>query len=138
MWVILIPQAVTSAIDFAERGGDSILDNERFQQMRQAVGDAPASSVSFVDLEQTVPNTWQGPLLVGQLASSMGIAMAPADDGAAIAVLPPLGRLPPLLEPAGQVAWSDDEGWHLRSTSPFRTSRSTRYVMPPLETSTLR
>ncbi|MEX1016731.1 MAG: hypothetical protein WDZ31_08290 [Phycisphaeraceae bacterium] len=123
----LLPQSVMAAIDFAQAGGPSILDNERFQAVRGWLGAPPASAVTFTDLEATAPHTYGSTMMIGQLASSIAIAMSPADDGRAMALLPSLGKLMAHLGPAGQVAWADDAGWHSQSVSPFPGSQMLGY-----------
>lgn len=120
LYVGLYPQSVLAAGDFArahaQGGGDSIVTNPRYQQVRARLGNEKASSILFADLPQTAAGSYQNLVFISQLGSGM-IAMAGGD--AMPMLLPPFNRLEPYLAPAGKTAWSDEQGYHVRAISPF-------------------
>src|SRR5205085_1807896 len=91
--------------------------NKDFKALRQRLlaGGAKASSVQFMDLQQTAPGGYQTWLMLSSFArfgDMFGI------DSPAI-MFPPLDVLMQHLAPAGSVTWSDDTGFHMRGVGPF-------------------
>lgn len=119
LYVGLFPQTVLAAGARAaggSSGGDSILDNDAYLAMRDRLGGGEASAVVFADLPRTAEGSYQNLVMLSQMGTGM-LAMFGADPVPTL--LPPFAKIQPLLSPAGQVAWSDDAGYHCRSVSPF-------------------
>lgn len=114
LFVALSPQAIVTATVYAGQQNNSIVQNEKFQAVRQALGGRAGSTLMFVDLPQTAPMAYQQYLMLTQMLASV----TPGDTGAAM-LLPPLAEILPHLAPAGEVSWLDDDGWHLLARSPF-------------------
>ncbi len=122
LYVSLYPQVLASALAHQPGKDKSILENQKFTDLRKRLGvpAGGASSVQFADLERTVPvgyGTW---LLVSRyigMADLFGMK-APA------MLIPPMHVLQQHLAPAGAVTWTDDAGWHMRGTSPFPGSET--------------
>lgn len=117
LYVALFPQTVASAANAAIAGGDrkSILDNPDFSALRQRLGGATASTISFYDLPKSAPLGYPYVLAATRVlgfADMFGL-QTPA------AVLPPLEKIMPTLAPAGGVAWADDTGLHAKAVTPF-------------------
>ncbi|MEX0885980.1 MAG: hypothetical protein WD009_06030 [Phycisphaeraceae bacterium] len=119
LYVGLLPQALTRAIDFAMDGGPSIHDNERFMQVRAWLGEQAGQMHSFTDVQRAAEAVYGSTLMLGQMLPAMLVAMDADADGAALHLLPTLGELRDLLEPAGAVSWADDDGWHVRHITAF-------------------
>jgi hypothetical protein len=115
LYVGLYPQTVLSAGDRARLGG-SILDNKAFQAIRARLGGGEATSIVFADLPRTAEGSYQNLVLISQMGSG-ALAMFGADPMPML--LPPYARIERFVQPAGEVAWSDDDGYHWRSISPF-------------------
>jgi len=111
--VSLMPQAVPSAFEQIRPGNKSILDNEAFIAMRKRLGAPAASSIQFIDLPRTAPDSY------AMLSMVVGVANMFAGPEAEPGMLPPLSRLLPELSPAGSAAWTDEAGWHFKAVSPF-------------------
>jgi hypothetical protein len=120
LYVGLFPQTVLAAGARAagggNSGGDSILDNDAYLALRDRLGGGETSAVVFVDLPRTAEGSYQNLVMLSQMGTGM-LAMFGADPVPTL--LPPFAKVRPLLSPAGQVAWSDDAGYHCRSVSPF-------------------
>ncbi len=118
LYVGLFPQTVMMAGDRARAGGPTILDSERFQAVmtRLDAGGAGASSSVYTDLPRTAGDAEQDMVMLTQIGSGL-LAMFGGDSVPIL--LPPFARIQPLLKSTGQVAWSDDAGYHSRSISPF-------------------
>jgi hypothetical protein len=117
LYITLFPQAIVMADLYAQQSGPSILDNEKFLAVRKrALGGAaePATSLTYVDLPQTAPQSYQGYMMLTQTVAAMMPAEAAPDM-----LLPPLGLILPHLEPAGSAGWADEAGFHCRGVSPF-------------------
>lgn len=111
----LTPQTVLAAIDRLDQPG-SINQHDDFAALRETIGTRRLTAVTWVDLRRTAPSSYPNFLLLESLATG-GASMA---TGQPIPmVLPPLGRLKPMLEPAHAIAWVDDAGWHYDSQMPF-------------------
>ena len=119
LYVGLLPQAVTEAIDFAIDGGDAITAREGFADMRESLGQSDVLTRSYTDLAPAAEAVYGELLIIGQMLPSLLVAMDHDADGAALHRLPTLGQLRSLLEPAGRVAWASDDGLHTRSITPF-------------------
>lgn len=114
LYIALFPQAIVSAAMYAQQEGQSILENPTFQAIRATLGDHAAASLSFTDLPVTIGAAYQSYLMLTQMLT----AMMPGDDAPTM-LLPPLAALMPYVTPAGSIAWADETGWHVASTSPF-------------------
>jgi hypothetical protein len=114
LYIALFPQTVAAAAAPREK---SILDNDHFVSLRKTLGPGGASptAISFFDLPRTTPDGYPYVLATTRLlgfADMFGFQTPPA-------VLPSLDKLMPMMEPAGQVAWSDDAGIHSKGIVPF-------------------
>src|SRR5258705_3628654 len=115
IYVALQPQIAASAAAAAGKGG-SILDNPAFAAARKREGGARASSMSFINLQETIASSYATTLAISRIALGFsdifGVEAPPI-------VIPPLHKLREHLGPASAVAWSDDAGWHSKSISSF-------------------
>ena len=111
----LYPQVISAAAKNAGRNGQSILQNERFVDLRKRLGGEKATSIQFLDLQQTAPDAYGLWLLITR-ASGFGDVLG---VNAPPMVLPPLEKLTAHLSPAGQITWVDDQGLHARAIEPF-------------------
>lgn len=115
LYVALQPQIVASAAAVSGKGG-SILDNPKFVAARQAIGGPNASSIGYVDLQETVTSSYPTTLAIARIgagfADMFGV-QAPA------MLIPPLHKLREHLGTASSASWTDDAGWHSKSISPF-------------------
>lgn len=120
LYLGLYPQVVAAA---AQRPVDqgSILDNPKYVALTQRLGQQQAGVMQFLDLPHTAPLGYQSWLMLSRTILGMGDLFgvpAPA------MVVPPLQKIMAELSPAGAVAWSDDNGYHARSISPFPGSET--------------
>lgn len=111
----LYPQIVAAAADHVSSKGKSILENETFLATRKKLGGEKASAIQFVDLPKTVANGYSTWLLLMSYIKMGDLFGVPTPA----IILPPLNTLAAHMTPAGSVSWSDESGWHMRSTSPF-------------------
>lgn len=116
LYVGLYPQTVMMAGDRARAGGPSILDNEKFQAMMARLNGGEASSIVYTDLTVTAEDAYQNIVMMAQVGSGL-LAMFGGDSVPTL--VPSFARIQPLLSPTGQIAWSDDAGYHSRAISPF-------------------
>jgi hypothetical protein len=112
----LYPQIVVAAMNRAP-DGKSILDNPGYQAvMKELNAPSQFDSFEFQDLPQTMPQGYQAWLLMSRLylgyGDLFGLQSPPL-------LLPPLDKLTAEAEPGGTVCWSDDNGIHIRSITPF-------------------
>jgi hypothetical protein len=118
LYVALYPQVVAAAANLPNKAGESILDNPQFAAMRKEMaGDSSAkmSSVTFMDLPQMVPDAYPTLLAMSRLsgfADLLGVT-SPA------MMLPPMETFTAHVTPAASAIWTDDAGWHWRSSGPF-------------------
>ena len=119
LYIGLLPQAVTHAIDFAIDGGESITANERFTAMRDSLGEADVLTRGWTDLAPAAETVYGEMLMVGQMLPGILIAMDHHADAAALHRLPTLSQIRDLLEPAGRITWASDAGLHMRHITPF-------------------
>jgi prepilin-type processing-associated H-X9-DG protein len=120
LYLGLYPQVVAAA---AQRpaGQGSILDNPKYISLIERLGQPRAGTMQYLDLPHTAPQGYQSWLMFSRTVLGFGDLFgvpAPA------MVVPPLDKLMAELSPAGSVAWSDDEGFHARSISPFPGSET--------------
>ena len=111
----LYPQVAAAAAQHIAAKGKSILENKAFITLRKRLGGEQASSIRFMDLRATAPDsyaTWRALASVDQFADLFGAASPPT-------LMPPLGDVMDHLSAAGQVSWSDAAGWHMRAICPF-------------------
>ncbi|MEM7626921.1 MAG: hypothetical protein AAF333_15105 [Planctomycetota bacterium] len=111
----LYPHSVLAAKDRLAQT-DSLLDNPEYAALREQIGTRRLTGLSWVDLPNTVDQAYPGLVTAESLVTGLA-AMATGQPMPMI--LPPLGRLRPLLEPAHSLGWIDDDGWHSTSQSPF-------------------
>ena len=119
LYIGLLPQAATNAIDFAIDGGASITDAPGFVAMRERLGESDVLTRGYTDLAPAAEAVYGELLMIGQMLPGMLVAMDHEADGTALHRLPTLGQIRGLLEPAGRVTWASDEGLHTRSITPF-------------------
>jgi prepilin-type processing-associated H-X9-DG protein len=116
LYLGLHPQTVVAAAERTAAGGPSILENPEFLKLRSRLGGSGPALIGFLDEPQLLGENYQFALLFSQgylgLADLLGVDVPPL-------ILPPVGKLLPLVAPAGGVAWSDDAGWHAHSVEPF-------------------
>jgi hypothetical protein len=113
LYVALYPQTAVSAANASTT--TSILDNKEFIAMRKSLGGDKASSMSFFDLARSAPVGYPYLLALSRvtgIVDMFGLQTPPA-------VLPALEKIMPLMSPAASVAWTDETGVHMRSTTPF-------------------
>ncbi|MEO0513928.1 MAG: hypothetical protein AAF086_01360 [Planctomycetota bacterium] len=111
----LTPQTVLAAIDRLDQPG-SITQQDDFAALRETIGTRRLTALSWIDLRRNAPTSYPNLLLVESLLTGSASMLTGQPMPM---VLPPLGRLKPMLEPAHSIAWIDDAGWHYDSHSPF-------------------
>ncbi len=116
LYVGLYPQVVMMAGDRIRAGRGSILTNEKFQVVRARLDRDEATAISFADLPATAEGSYPNLVMMSQLAAGF-LPMFGGDTMPML--LPPFARIEPYIEPMGQVAWSDDEGYYSRAITPF-------------------
>ena len=109
---------VQSAVEFAGKPKDSLLDNADFAALRKKLSVEKFSSFMFYDLRKTAPEIYE--------MASQGIAKAEAQDPAKKLplALPPFDKLKPHLGAGLDVYWSDEAGFHMRGIGPFPLSNA--------------
>jgi hypothetical protein len=113
----LFPQNVISAHHFIAGGGKSILENPNFADLRKRLGGpSQVAGVSYVDLQQTAGDGYQGLLVLSRLALGAGDLFGVKSPEP---VIPPLDVLLKHVAPCGSIAWVDDAGWHSKSIASF-------------------
>lgn len=115
LYVALYPQAVVAAAAQVSGKGKSILENPKFVAMQKRLGGSAAGSMQFLDLPSTAADNYGSWVALSRLSGFgdlFGVQSPPM-------LLPPVNRLMPHLSPAGQVTWTDAQGAHLHSLSPF-------------------
>ncbi len=112
------PQTVAGALD-AMSGDQSILDNEDFLTARKQLPDNNATSISFINLPRTAPQSYG--TLLALMQTYMGMADLMGAQGQPM-LLPPLAKLKPHLTASVSSSWVDDAGWHHRSIETFPMS----------------
>jgi prepilin-type processing-associated H-X9-DG protein len=116
LYMGLYPQMVAEAAGQVSSKGKSLLDNASFMQLRKKLGGEKATGFAYSDLPQTVNDSYQFLLMLSQAA--VGAGELTGVKGPPM-VLPPLSKLRKHLAPAAEFFWSDDTGWHAKSSSPF-------------------
>jgi prepilin-type processing-associated H-X9-DG protein len=117
LYLGLYPQSVVAAAAHVTEKRPSILDNKAFTGLRtRLAGKQGASSLAFADLPKTAGNSYPTFLAIAQfpigLGDMFGMEFPPM-------IIPPLHRIQRHLSPAGSASWTDDAGWHFRTSSPF-------------------
>jgi prepilin-type processing-associated H-X9-DG protein len=120
LYLGLYPQSVAAAAAHVREKRPSILENERFTDLRAHLTQQSVSGINFADLPETAGNSYPTFLAMSQFA--IGMSDMFGFDVPALLV-PPLDTIRTHLAPAGSVSWVDDAGWHYKSTSPFPGSR---------------
>jgi hypothetical protein len=113
LYVALYPQTAAAAANAPT--DSSILNNADFLAVRKRLGGEKASVISFFDLPKSAPVGYPYVLAASHVvdfADMFGIPTPPA-------VLPSIGKIMPLLTPAGGFTWTDDSGVHIRGVTPF-------------------
>ncbi|XAL98002.1 hypothetical protein OT109_10375 [Phycisphaeraceae bacterium D3-23] len=127
LYFALYPQALEMALDQSGDADDSILANATFRETMARLGQThvvgepqagspAATAISFTDLPETAPDGYGMMLMIAQ---AIGGAAEMTTGEPATFQLPPIGKLMPFLEPAGQAAWIDEAGLHARAMEPF-------------------
>jgi prepilin-type processing-associated H-X9-DG protein len=116
LYVALYPQVVSGAAEHVASKGKSILDNEEFVALRKRLGVQNASAISFSDLPKTAADGYQDVLMLSRVYLGMMDLFGAKTPALAF---PTLSKLLPHVTPAASVAWTDKEGWHLKSVTPF-------------------
>ncbi|MDH3582915.1 MAG: DUF1559 domain-containing protein [Phycisphaerae bacterium] len=117
LYLGLQPQVVAAAGEAGGRAGKSILDNPDFARLRQQIrGGGPISAFSYMDLPRTVGGSYSTNLLMTRLVA--GFADMMGVDAPAL-MMPTLPQLRRHLAPTAQFAWSDAQGSHVQSHTPF-------------------
>lgn len=115
LYLGLYPEVVAASAGRLPGKGQSIHDNKDFAALFTRLGGEHATSFQFIDLQRTAPDTYGSWLTIShlsQIGDLFGVAAPPM-------VLPPLQKLLSDLGPAGQVSFTDADGFHVRSISPF-------------------
>lgn len=111
----LFPQTVASAASHVAAKGKSILDNQGFQAIRKRIGGKPGLSLAYFDLPASLPAAYPTMLIGGRLQGFADMFGVPMPEP----LVPPLEKLKPHVTPAGMMAWSEADGYHVRSVTPF-------------------
>lgn len=120
LYIALYPEVVAAAVENAGAHGASILDNKAFVSLRKKLGDHKASSIQFMDLPKLAPQSYPTWLVISRLSGVGDLLGVPAP----VMILPPLKKLLTHLSAAGQIAWTEDDGVHVRGLSPFPGSEA--------------
>ncbi len=115
LYLGLYPQVVAAAAERLPAKAQSIHDNKDFTDLLTRLGGGHPTSFQFIDLKRTAPDTYGSWLTIShltQFGDLFGVTAPPM-------VLPPLQKLLSDLGPAGQVSFTDADGFHVRSISPF-------------------
>ncbi len=107
-------EAVMAACDSIRKAGPSILDQAEFQAMRKRLDAEAAGSIWYADLRQSASLPRLAWFAIDELYRTAARAVsfnAPS--------LPSWNRLAKHAGPAGMFIWTDDDGWHFASSSPF-------------------
>ncbi len=112
----LYPQVVSAALSAASGSGKSLVDNKDFIQLRKRLGADKVSSITWLDLPQTVDSGYQTLMVLSR--TYMGLAELAGIDAPAM-LIPPLSKIREHVSPAMAVSWTDEQGWHMKSVSPF-------------------
>jgi hypothetical protein len=118
LYVGLYPEMVVAAIAHVPGQGKSILTNPAFAAVMHKLGDHPASSFGFADLQRLAPENYSTWLAMSHLANAGDLFGIPAPI-----LMPPLDKLLAHLSGAGQVSWTDGDGLHIAATMPFPGSQ---------------
>jgi hypothetical protein len=111
------PQNVVSANRFITGGGKSILENPNFTDLRKRLGGpSQITGVSYLDLQQTAGEGYQGVLVLSRLVLGAGDLFGVKSPEP---VVPPLDVLLKHVGPCGGISWVDDAGWHSKSIASF-------------------
>ena len=117
LYVGLYPQIVAAATSPAA-GRKSMVERPEFLALRKRLlgeNASRAASISFLDLPQTAPGSYQTWLMLSSLFRFGDVFGVESPD----MLFPTLDVLTQHLAPAGSVTWTDDTGWYSRSISPF-------------------
>ena len=113
--VALYPEPVITAAGFVSKGGPSILENEGFQAVRTRLAVKTASSIQFADLPKLAPVNYGSWMMISRV---VGIADIFGINSPLI-VLAPMDVVMANLTPMGTASWDDENGFYMRSVSPF-------------------
>lgn len=115
LYVALYPEVAAAGAGVLANHESAILENQDFMGLYHRLGEHQASSFQFLDLPRLAPGTYQPWLMLSHLSGVGDLFGVPAPLG----ILPPLNKLMPNLSPAGQMGWSDPDGYHFTSLAPF-------------------
>lgn len=116
LYVALYPQILLAATEHAGAAGTSVLANEDFTAFRKRLGVEKPISLGYLDLRKLAPRGYQLVLLLQRGVLGMGDLLGVPTPPM---VLPTLDKLKPHLGPVYGATWTDDEGWHARTVTPF-------------------
>jgi prepilin-type processing-associated H-X9-DG protein len=117
LYIGLFPQVAASAARTVHAGGASILENEKFQDLRKRLPARNITGISFNDVAEGAKDGagYQASLFIVRLLGFMDLYGAPVPEP----LLPPLDVMLPHVGVSGSVSWSDELGFHCRTTSAF-------------------
>jgi len=116
LYMGLTPQAVTRAKWFADHPENTIVTDERFVAARAAIEhEGAVSGLMYTDVTRSAKSLYSGWSMLANLAAmnAQDMPFNPAE------LLPSLATLTPHLGIASGASWSDEEGYHGKSVSPF-------------------
>ena len=128
LFVSMSVPGLEHAIETAESGKESILQNPQFVAMEKKLGRDKFSSFSYADLSASAPEIYD------LVSSGLSMAAARSGDPTKAYTLPPLSRLMPEMGLQMRVGWTDADGYHRRERAPFPGAR----VIGPMQVFFLR
>ena len=111
----LYPEGVVAAAAQVSGKRKSIRDNPAFASLQKQLGKDTAADFAFSDLRAMSIDNYAGWRSVVSLAHFTDIFGTPAPP----IMMPPLYTVWSHLSPAGGIDWTDAQGWHARSVTPF-------------------
>lgn len=117
MYAGFFPQTVVAAASGRVGGDDeSILDNDKFQNLRKRLGGDGFHTFQYVDLPEVAPEGYSTLLMLSRIPLGMsdilGVTTPPL-------VVPTFDQFRPHLAPMGSATRVDEEGFLFKSLSPF-------------------
>jgi prepilin-type processing-associated H-X9-DG protein len=116
LYLGLYPQVVTAAADQVKNHAPSILDRTEYQTVMKRLGDHPAGAVEFCNLPVTAVDSYTDSLMISRLYTGFADIFGVHPP---VMMVPPLKKLLPELSPSGGITWTDAQGMHAKSISPF-------------------
>ena len=116
LYMGLYPQTVADAARHVADEKPSIITNLKCRDLMTKLKPSDIASMQFIDVPALGPHGYAATLMAAQtvfgFADLVGAESPPM-------VIPPLHEILPHLAPAGSVTWSDENGFHMRSLTPF-------------------